>query len=376
MKFKINSGDLLSRLQVLAKAQTSRSPLPVLDCVKLILSADSITLVAGDGENTLTSSLPVVETGDTEQSVCINTKVLISALRELPSQVVAVTANDQSLECSISYQGGRFQFMGERADDYPLPIQPADVKDVSLSADMLRDGINATMACAANDELRPQMNGVFLDFLTGGRLAFVASDGQKLARCICTVTGHTEEFSFILPTKAAVLLQNILGKQSCDVSIKLDERSIMAITPEYSLQARLVEGRYPNYNSVIPNDNPHVATVSCEALINALRRTMVFASEYNKLVKLHFESGQLCLTAQDLDFNSWAKETIPCDYNENFGFSIGMDASYLLGLLRTLSSEEVRISLSDPSRAALITPVQQARERELTLLLMPMMLQQ
>ena len=150
----------------------------------------------------------------------------------------------------------------------------------------------------------------------------------------------------------------------------------MAITPEYSLQARLVEGRYPNYNSVIPNDNPHVATVSCEALTNALRRTMVFASEYSQLVKLHFESAQLCLTAQDLDFNSRAQETVPCDYNEDFGFSIGMNASNLFRLLRTLSSEEVRISFSDPSRAALITPVQQAKERELTLLLMPMLLQQ
>lgn len=374
MKFQINSGDLLSRLQVLAKAQTNKSPIHVLDCVKLTLNADSITLTAGDNENTLTTSLPVSEPDNTQQTICINTQTLIYALRELPSQPVTVTANEQSLECSISYQGGQFKFTGESASDYPLPQPLAETKRFALSADTLRDGINATRTCVANDELRPQMNGVFMDFLSDGRLAFVASDGHKLARLICRGMSHKEIFSFILPAKTSGILLNIVGKQSCDVHIQVDKNSIMAMTPDYTLQARLVEGRYPNYNSVIPENNPFTATVSREELMNALRRTMVFASVSDQLVRLHFEPGQLCLTTQDIDFSSSAEETIPCDYSENIGFTIGFSGSWLIDLLRILPSEEVRFTLADPSRAALIVPDPQAADCELTLLLMPIML--
>jgi DNA polymerase-3 subunit beta len=375
MKFTINSGDFLSRLQILSKTQSNKNVMPILDCLKLTLDADKITIVASDQENTLSTTLPVMEASDTGQTVCVESQLLINALREIPNQPITFIANDQTLKVYVEYQNGRFEFCGESAQEYPMPIaiNEQEKKEVTLSSDVLRDGISNTRNCTANDDLRPQMNGIFFDFLADGRLVFAASDGHKLARDIHGGIGQEEAFSFILPAKTSIILQNIIGKQEEDISIKLDERGIIFTLTDYTLHARLIEGRYPNYNSVIPTDNPFTAIIDRDALINALRRVLIFSSQASGLVKLDFQTDNLLLAAQDIDFSSSAEESVACEYADQ-RIAIGFCGQLLLELARTLPAGNVRMALSDPSRAALITPAEQAEDSELTLLLMPMML--
>ena len=372
MKFIVSSATLLNHLQAISRVINAKNTLPILDCFLLDVKENILTLTAADNETRLTTTVEVSNV-EGEGSLAINARNLLDPLRELPDQPLTFDINDETLEVFIYYHNGKYNFVGQKGDEYP---EPKALKDSSMAlnvdAETLFSGINRTVFATADDELRPVMNGIYFD-ITADDLTFVASDGHKLVRVTTGETKGEGRSSFILPKKPANLLKSLLPRESGTVEIQFDENNAYIAMESYQMVCRFVEGRYPNYNSVIPQNNPNMVTLDRVALLNALKRVSVFSNPSSSLVKLQLSEDKIVVSAQDIDFLTAAEETIPCSYDGNV-MNIGFKAVFLIDILNNIPSADVRIELSDPSRAGLILPVEKEENEEMLTLLMPMML--
>ena len=372
MKFVVSSTALLSHLQAISKVINSKNTLPILDCFLLELDGSKLTLTAADSETRLVTSLEVNES-EGNGKFAVNAKNLLDPLKELPEQPLTFEINNDNLETFIFFHNGKYNFIGQSGDDYP---QPKELKETAISItidpQVLFGGINRTLFASADDELRPVMNGVFFDITTDD-LTFVASDGHKLVRCKTLSAKGSERASFILPKKPANLLKAILPKESEPVEIKFDENNAYIKMSSYTMTCRFIEGRYPNYNSVIPQNNPNKVVLDRLAFFNALKRVSVFSNQASNLIKLQLSDNSIVVTAQDIDFSTAAEETIACEYAGS-AMSIGFKSSFLIDILNNIPSTDISLELSDPSRAGLILPAENEENEDLLMLLMPMML--
>ncbi|WP_029906821.1 DNA polymerase III subunit beta [Prevotella sp. 10(H)] len=372
MKFVVSSTALLSHLQAISKVINSKNTLPILDCFLLELEGSTLTLTAADSETRLVTSLEVNE-ADGSGKFAVNAKNLLDPLKELPEQPLTFEINNDNLETFIFFHNGKYNFIGQSGEDYPQPKELRETA-VSLSIDpqVLFSGINRTLFASADDELRPVMNGVYFD-ITSEDLTFVASDGHKLVRCKTLAAKGAERASFILPKKPANLLKAILPKESETVELKFDENNAYIKMSSYTMTCRFIEGRYPNYNSVIPQNNPNKVILDRLAFLNALKRVSVFSNQASNLIKLQLSDNNIVITAQDIDFSTAAEETIPCEYT-GAPMNIGFKSSFLIEILNNIPSTDISLELSDPSRAGLIIPAENEENEDLLMLLMPMML--
>lgn len=372
MKFTLSSNALSSRLQTLAKVINSKNSLPILESFLFQVHNGQLTLTASDSENVMQTSL-ALDQFDTDGDFAIPSHTVLDAVKELPEQPLTFEVNMSTYEVTVGYQNGQYQFTAQNADEYPhtAPIQN-DVHAITIGATALSENINRTLFATDNNEIRPVMNGIYFD-LTTDCLAFVASDGHKLVRNqVLTVKGE-KEASFMLPKKPALLLKNVLKKDDSLVSITFDGKYAELKFADGVLISRLIEGRYPKYNSVIPQENPNHLTIDRALLLGALRRVTPFASESTQLVRLHLESTAITLTAQDIDFARSAKETLTCDYN-GASLDIGFKGTSLMEILSNMESEEVTFKIADPSRAGIIEPTVQPENENVLMLIMPMLL--
>ena len=372
MNFTVSSSLLSSRLQTISRVINSKNTIPVLDCVLFELEGNKLTLTASDPDNTLNTSIEVVDCSE-DFSFAISAKILIDSLKEIAEQPIRFDVKKETLETTIFYQNGKYSLVGQNADEYPgAAVLGEGAVAISVPTKVLSSGISCSLFATADDEVRPVMCGVYFDF-TPESITVVASDGHKLVRCRdYSVTG-AEKSAFILPKKPATLLKNLLGKEEQeDVYVEFDGRFAMFDMGDYKLVSRLFDGRYPNYNSVIPQNNPHKLTVDRAAMISTLRRVAIFSSQVS-LIKLHLEENKVVISAQDTDFSTSAEESIACSYN-GASMNIGFRASFLIDILNNTPGQDVVIELADPSRAGVIVPAEQVDKQELLMLLMPMML--
>ncbi len=372
MKFIVSSTGLFSHLQAISRVINSKNSLPILDCFLVELTDGVLALTASDSETTLSTSLEVNE-NDGNGRFAVSSKTILDALKEIPEQPLEFIVNMENLEITVKYQNGQYSLMGQNADEYPqAPSMSEDAVNVTLGAQVLLTGINRALFATADDELRPVMNGIYFD-ITTENITFVASDGHKLVRNKTFVARGDEKAAFILPKKPASLLKNLLPKEQGDAEVKFDSRNAMFTLENYTMVCRLIEGRYPNYNSVIPQGNPHKATIDRLMLLSALRRVSVFSSQASSLIKLRLNNNSIQISAQDIDFSTSAEETLSCQYAGN-DLSIGFKSTFLIDILNNISAQEVVMELADPSRAGVIIPAEQEENEDLLMLLMPMML--
>lgn len=372
MKFIVSSTALSSHLQAVSRVINSKNALPILDCFLFDLQDGTLSVTASDSETTMVTSLEVNES-DADGRFAVTAKTLLDALKEIPEQPLAFDINIGTLEINVQYQNGKYSLMGQSADEFPQLTQLGDnAVRVEIDAEVLLNGINRSVFATADDELRPVMNGIYFDITTDD-ITMVASDGHKLVRCKTFAAHGNERAAFILPKKPANLMKNLLAREQGTVTIEFDERNAVFTLENYCMVCRLIEGRYPNYNSVIPQNNPYKVTVDRQSLIGALRRVSIFSSQASSLIKLRLSNNQITISAQDIDFSTSAEETQTCQYDGN-DMSIGFKSTFLLDILNNISAEEVVIELADPSRAGVIIPVEQEEKEDLLMLLMPMML--
>ncbi|MFA8436703.1 MAG: DNA polymerase III subunit beta [Marinifilaceae bacterium] len=374
MKFVVSSTGLLSHLQTISKVISSKNTLPILDNFLFELKDDQLIATASDLESTLITTIPL-ENSVGEGVVAFPAKILTDTLKEFPEQPLTFDIDMNSLAVKITSENGVFSIVGQNGEDFPkLPEKDAnELVTIAVNSDVLLNGVNKTLFATADDELRPVMNGIFVE-LTNSDLTFVASDAHKLVR-YKRLDGRSEVNSaFILPKKPASLLRNILAKEEDPVNVEFDDKNAFFTLSNYKLICRLVEGNYPSYNSVIPKNNPNKLTIDRVELYNTLKRVSVFSNPASNLIKFQLKANQLVVSAQDIDFSISARETLQCQY-EGEELEIGFKSVFLLEILSNLSSSNVMMELSDPTRAGIFLPYDNENaEEDVLMLLMPMMI--
>lgn len=372
MKFVVSSTVLSSHLQAISRVVNSKNALPILDCFLFELQDGILSITVSDSETTMVTSVEVNES-DADGRFAVIAKTLLDALKEIPEQPLIFDVNTNSLEITVQYQNGKYNLMGQNADEFPQSAMLGDNSvRVEIEAQVLLSGINRAVFATADDQLRPVMNGIYFDITTED-ITMVASDGHKLVRCKTLAARGNERAAFILPKKPANLMKNLLPKEQGVVTVEFDERNVVVTLENYRMVSRLIEGRYPNYNVVIPQNNPRKVTVDRLQLIGVLRRVSIFSSQASSLIKLRMQENQMIVSAQDTDFSTSAEETLTCQY-VGTPMSIGFKSSFLIDILNNILADEIVIELADPSRAGIIVPAEQEDKEDLLMLLMPIML--
>ncbi|MFW5821293.1 MAG: DNA polymerase III subunit beta [Bacteroidota bacterium] len=374
MKFVVSSTELLGHLQSISRVISSKNTLPILDNFLFSLEGNDLEITASDLETTLITTIHL-ENASESGMIAIPARILTDTLKEFPEQPLTFEINTDNQNIIINSENGQFTVMGQNGEEFPQIAKIKEDQRVSLNIDssLLLSGISKTIFATADDELRPVMNGIFLE-ISEENLSFVASDAHKLVRYRRADGKADVSSSFILPKKPASLLKNILPKQDSPVKIEFDDKNASFILTDYSLVCRLVEGNYPSYNSVIPTENPNRLTIDRVEFYNTLKRVSVFSNQASNLVKLALKGNQITISAQDIDFSISAYERLNCQY-EGDEMEIGFKSTFLIEILSNLSSPDVFLELSDPTRAGLILPAESDDENEeVLMLLMPMMI--
>ncbi len=372
MRFTVSSTALSSKLNALSRVINSKNSLPILADFVFDIQNGILHLTASDSENVMKTQIELTES-DGDGRFAVGNHDLLEAVKGFSEQPITFDVDQQANIAKISYQNGLFSMPVENADEFPTTQGISDNATViTISNALLAENINRSLFATAQDELRPVMNGIYFD-LTPDCLAIVASDGHKLVRNKVMTIRNEQPAAFILPKKPATLLKNLLGKDGGDVIIRFDERNAQISYGDGELTCRLIEGRYPNYNSVIPQNNPNQLTVDRLALLAALRRVQPFANDSSNLIRFHVEGGTLQLDAEDYDFSKTATERMSCEYNGQ-PMSIGFKGSSFIEILGNFDCQEVIIQLADPSRAGLVLPSEQPENQDVLMLMMPMLI--
>lgn len=369
MKFVISSSVLSSRLLTIGRVIVQKNTIPILDCFCFDIQGTTLTITASDNDTTLTAKAELNEC-DSDVRFAVNAKTLQDAIKEIPDQPLECYLNTESYELTVEYQNGQYKLMGQSAEEYPTPAISDETRlEFDLECQKLVPSITRCMIAAANDTLRPQLNTICFD-IHSQEVSLVSSNGNQLALTKLAMPELNAEGSYLLGTRPASLLKGMLAKAEGNVHFSIGQRTAIVHTEEYSLTSRLVEGRFPNYRSVIPQDNPNIVTVNRLALVSALRRVLVFANAQAVLVKFRLGPNTMNISSQDIDFGKSAEENMLCDYMGT-PMRIAFKGSVLLDLINNIEGDDITLKLSDPSRAGLIVPAKQKEGEEVLMLIMP-----
>jgi len=372
MKFVVSSAELLGHLQAISKVINSKNTLPILDNFLFKIEERTLEITASDLETTMVTRITLDNVSD-EGAIAIPAKFLTEYLSKFSDQPLTFDISTENYSIRINSETGESNIMGYDWEDFPqLPDLKQDkISTLRLPADLALHGIGKTLFATGEDELRPVMNGIFIELNTEN-ITFVASDSQKLVRYLRKDVQADNDGSFILPKKPAGLLRTVLAKEQGDVEISFDDKNALFQLPKYTMVCRLVEGTYPNYSAVIPSDNPNKLVIDRVEFLGSLRRVSMFTNQATNLVKLELRENQMTIFAQDIDFSIAGHETLKCQYDGD-QMNIGFKANFLAEMLANLSSTDVSVEMTDPARACLVLPVQIDIEGEdMLMLIMPM----
>lgn len=374
MKFSIDTSSLLKKLQVISGAIGANSTLPILEDFLFELDGSKLSIAATDLDTSIIASLHVeAAVGSENGKVAIPSKILLDVLKTLPDQPLFFDINVVSNAIEISSENGVYKMVGENGEDFPnIPQEAEESKKLSLSADVLGKAITMTAFATSTDDLRPAMTGVYF-LLNSEGVTFVATDAHKLVRYQRTDISVAEEASFILPRKALNLLKAALPSDNADITIAYDDTNAFFSFEDAHLVCRLIDARYPDYEAVIPTNNPYTLTVSRKDMQNALRRISIFSNKSTYQVIMALADDGIKLSAQDIDFQNEASEKLPSQYDGE-PFDIAFNAKFLLEVVKALETEQITFKLSMPTKAGILTPSVTEEGEEITMLVMPIML--
>lgn len=361
-----------SRLSELAKVISGKASVLILDSFLFEVKGQRLVITASDGENAVVSDVDLVES-DAEGAFCVPASSMLGYIKEIPEQPVTLTIDMSTFNVTGEYQNGEFTFVAQNAEEYPL-LQglEGEVAELTLPGDLLARNISRSLFATATDELRPVMNGLLFDQTEEG-LMVVASDGHKLVLNKNTDYGTDTPAQFILPKKPAQLIKGFLGSNDSNVVIRYNQRNAEIRLPNATLTCRLIDGRFPRYNTVIPKDNPNIITIDRVSLLGAVRRVLPFANESTALIRLEVDKGKITISSDNVEYAAFAREQLICDY-EGFPIKIGFKGTSLTESLNSLDCESVNIKLADPSRAGILEPSEQPDNEKVLMLIMPMLL--
>jgi len=370
MKFIVSSSQLLKQLQVLSGVINSSNTLPILDNFLFELNQNELKISASDLETTMSTNIEVES--ESEGSAAISSRILLDTLKTFPNQPLTFkTEGNSTIEISSSH--GKYDMAYFNGNEFPKAVSIESPSSTVIPGEVLATAISKTIFAAGNDDLRPVMSGVFFQFTTDG-LTFVATDAHKLVKYSRTDVVANDAAEFIMPKKPLNLLKGILAGNESDVTIEYNNSNAKFTFDNVVLVCRLIDGKYPNYEAVIPKENPNKLTVERGIFLNSVRRVSIFSSKTTHQIRLKMAGTELNISAEDLDYSNKAEERLVCEYQGD-DMQIGFNSRFLTEMLNNLSSNEVLIEMSLPNRAGILTPIDGVVEGEfITMLVMPVML--
>lgn len=371
MKFIVSSTALLKQLQGISGVLTTSSPLPILDNFLFEISNGYLTISASDLETTMTTRLKV-EAKDNGR-IAMPAKILMDTLKTFPEQPLTFTIDEKNNVVEISSDHGKYKLSGQPGDDFPRIPGVEGTTAVEIPAAVLLEAINKTIFATGSDELRPVMSGVYFQ-LSGENVIFVSTDAHKLVRYTRKDAKSGSSASFIVPKKPLNLLKNVLPQDDSIVKMEYNESNAFFTFENYNLICRLIDGRYPNYEAVIPKENPNQLTIDRQEFLNSIRRVSIFSNKSTHQVRLKIAGSEIQISAEDIDFANEANERLKCSYDGE-DMEIGFNARFLVDMLNNLETDEVRLAMSAPNRAGLILPANgEGSSEDILMLVMPVML--
>lgn len=372
MKFIVSSQTLLKQLQQISGVLNSSNPLPILDNFLFIVEKGTLMISASDLESTMTTQISLIE-GKQGGKIAVPAKILLETLKTFPEQPLTFIIDDKSHGIEIVSDFGKYKLTGFDGEEFPKVPAMDGGKSLEIAAGVMQNAISKTLFATGNDELRPVMSGVFCQ-LSKENITFVATDAHKLVRYRRSDSKSKSEGAFIVPKKPLNLLKNIISDAEEKIKISYTDSNAFFEFGNYSLICRLIDGRYPNYEAVIPVDNPNKLTISRQALLNSVRRVSIFSNKTTHQVRLKINGSELHISAEDLDFANEANERLSCQYTGE-DMEIGFNARFLSDMLSNLECDEVTVEMSAPNRAGILVPANpENKDEDILMLVMPVML--
>jgi DNA polymerase-3 subunit beta len=370
MKFIVNSSALLKELQKLSGVISSNNTLPILDNFLFEITDGKIVIVACDLETTMMSE--ITTESSTNGKITIPSKILLDTLKTFSNQPLTFIIDDETKSIEISSDNGNYKLVGQNASEFPkIPSVDSSV-NLEIDSDVLANAINKTLFATGNDELRPVMSGVFCE-LSSENATFVATDAHKLVKHIRKNINSEKTSSFILPKKPLSLLKNNISDGGT-VLFQYNEMNVLFRFNNTTLICRLIDGKYPNYDAVIPKENPNKLIIDKQELLNSIKRVSIFANKTTHQIRFKVAGSELQITSEDLDFANKAEERLTCQY-EGEDMEIGFNSRFIIDMLNNIGAKQICIEMSAPNRAGIILPLDGQNDDEETLMLvMPVML--
>ncbi|WP_417886701.1 DNA polymerase III subunit beta [Zunongwangia sp.] len=370
MKFIVSSSYLLKQLQILGGVINNNNTLPILDNFLFDLKNDELTVSASDLETTMSAKLQVES--NAEGKIAVPAKLLLDTLKTFPEQPLTFVAEDNNT-IELSSNHGKYALAYANGEEFPNPVSLEDPSKTIIEGDILSTAISKTIFATGNDDLRPVMSGVFFQFAENG-LTFVATDAHKLVKYSREDVKSSQNAEFIMPKKPLNLLKGILAGSESDVTIEYNESNVKFTFDDTTLICRLIDGKYPNYEAVIPKENPNKLTIERNQFLSSVRRVSIFSNKTTHQVRLKIAGAELNISAEDVDYSNKAEERLTCGYQGD-DMQIGFNSRFLTEMLNNLNSDEVQLEMSLPNRAGILTPVDGLDPGEtITMLVMPVML--
>ncbi|MFX0558063.1 DNA polymerase III subunit beta [Maribacter sp. CXY002] len=370
MKFIVSSTYLLKQLQILGGVINNSNTLPILDNFLFDLKQDKLTVSASDLETTMSSVLKV--DSDNEGTIAVPARLLLETLKTFPEQPLTFVVSDNNT-VEISANHGKYALAYADGAEFPKAVELSSPSSTTLLGDILATAINKTIFAAGNDDLRPVMSGVFFQF-SPENLTFVATDAHKLVKYQREDVSASEVAEFIMPKKPLNLLKGILAGSESDVLIEYNESNAKFTFDDTELICRLIDGKYPNYEAVIPKENPNKLTIARNQFLSSVKRVSIFSNKTTHQIRLKIAGAELNISAEDIDYSNKAEERLTCSYQGD-DMQIGFNSRFLTEMLNNLGSDEVSLEMSLPNRAGILTPIDGLDEGEqVVMLVMPVML--
>ena len=370
MKFIVSSTYLLKQLQVLGGVINTSNTLPILDNFLFELNNSELTVSASDLETTMSTTIEVES--DSEGSVALPAKLLLDTLKTFPEQPLTFVVEDNNT-VEISSNHGKYALAYADGNEFPKAVVLDEPNTTTITDDILATAISKTIFAAGNDDLRPVMSGVFFQF-SDKNLTFVSTDAHKLVKYSREDVSADQTSEFIMPKKPLNLLKGILAGSDDEVKVEYNESNARFTFENTTLICRLIDGKYPNYEAVIPKENPNKLVIDRTQFLNSVRRVSIFSNKTTHQIRLKIAGAELNISAEDIDYSNKAEERLNCDYQGD-DMQIGFNSRFLTEMLNNLNSDEVKLEMSLPNRAGILTPMDGLDEGEkVTMLVMPVML--
>lgn len=371
MKFIVSSSLLYKEIQVLGGIINSSNTLPILDNFLFEINNNILVLSSSDLESTMTSQIEIESTST--DKIAISAKLLTDILKTFSEQPLTFIKTDNNT-IEISASNGKYSLAYLNGDEFPKQVEILDAHETVINGSDLGNAINSTIFASGTDDLRPVMSGVFFQF-NSESLKFVATDAHKLVKFETTEYTASEVSEFIMPKKPLQILKGILQTESSDLTIQHNDSNAKFIFDKSSITCRLIDGKFPNYEAVIPKDNPNVLTIDRQLFLNSARRVSIFSNKTTNQVRLKLAGSLLNISAEDFDFSNKADENLECQYSGD-DIQIGFNSKFLIEMLNNLDSDMITLSMSHPNRAGIIRPLIESGESKesITMLVMPVML--